>query len=551
MSRFPKRPTLADISGTVLSNLFKAMTGSARADAALPQQLERTAVPTAPPMVRRPYQSMASKRREEREAALLEREGQNPAPAVETAAHAALLARATKSKITYVPLDERQRKAAVTVRNVVAAAFPSVDETRPTLVTRASASQIEKAVEAGAAYWATQPQPDDDGFIVGFDFGTSSVKLAVRQPYQAGDPVKALSTPKCLQSPSTPHPHLWPSVVWFDPNDDTFKLIPTPDRIALDGFKSGLISGHGDAPADPRVPISRAEAAAAFLALKLAHLFGWYGIERPLGEIGSRDFLSINFGLPVQSMGQQSVVAAFAKVVRAAHALAPYAANLTLDRVRSEYGTAPSTFPPGFKPVPELTAAIAGYTADPTVRSGAHMLVDVGAATLDIVAFNLLDRGERVSVFAAGVDMFGAAALQWARAGGITDPTFKDACDHQFDDVWSEARSPAMDPAGFDPRHRREAVKLITTGGGCATELHTKFISEMVNPDCLGAGTIDRPMPPRTIASQNCDLSRMLLAYGLTRDEPELARCKLPNEIERIAPNLKPSLGPMISKDQV
>lgn len=163
------------------------------------------------------------------------------------------------------------------------------------------------------------------------------------------------------------------------------------------------------------------------------------------------------------------------------------------------------------------------------------MLVDVGAATLDVVAFNLLERGQKVSVLASGVEMFGASALQWARAGGIADTVFKDACDHQFGRVYGHARSPERDQRGFHPSYRGEQkVQLITTGGGCFTPLHSKFILEMVKPEVLGYGEVGRPLPPAGMTSHDCDRSRLLLAYGLTRDVNEIALCRLPSEVENI-----------------
>jgi hypothetical protein len=445
---------------------------------------------------------------------------------------------------------ERRRLAAVQVRSAVAAAFPSADEPRPTVATPKTKKQIAEALEAGAVIWQERPRPDvDNGFIVGFDFGTSAVKLAVRQPYQSGDPVKALDTPTCLQSRVQPHPHLWPSVVWFHPETELFELTPSDGAIALDGFKSGLIAGKDKEPAHSGLAVTRAEASVAFLGLQLAYLLGRYSIARPLGEIGGDHFLSINIGLPVQSMDNKPVVAAFSRVVSAAVGAARRAPQLTLDVVRDRLKSAPPSLPEGFALVPELTAAIAGYAAEPTARSGAHMLVDVGAATLDIVAFNLIERGQRVSVFACDVEMFGAAAMSWAKAGDITDKMFKDACDHQFDTVWSAARD--KDPVGFHPANRRVPVSLIKTGGGCATDLHSGFIAEMVKPAVLGEGVIEHPQPPRGISSHKCDLGRLLLAYGLTRDEPELALYRLPSSIPDIQPFVSVWTGPTISKDQV
>jgi len=436
---------------------------------------------------------------------------------------------------------------------VVAAAFPSIDESGPSVVSERTAAAVTTAVARGSGILTLRSEPDfDSGFIVGIDFGTSAVKLAIAQPYQAGDPVKALTTPSCLRSLAAPHPHLWPTVIWFSPETDTFSLVPIKGGVALDGFKAGLISGLGHCRANPAVDVTRSEASAAFLALQIAYLFGQYALKRPLGEIGGNHFLSVNIGVPVDSMDRHAVVQSFKRIVQAAHFLAADATDLTLSRVRKVVTAATPVLPLGFDLVPELAAAIAGYAADPTTPSGPHVLVDVGAATLDIVAFNLHDRGQKVAVLASGVDMFGAASLDWARIGGVDDKTFKDACDFQFEQVYGHARSPERDPRGFHPAWRGNGtVRLVTTGGGCATALHTNFIAEMIKPTVLGEGKIGRPVPPGIITSESCDRSRLLLAYGLTRDVTQIAQCRRPSQIENLTrPSPSESTSPT-SKDML
>lgn len=549
--RSPKA-TFADIAGEALAGLLRklkatperpALTPSIPASPAPPSQVT-TQSPTGPATIAPPQPT--------RKPVLLPEAPAKKLPAA-PAAPAKVIDEVKPEPPASMPPGERRCLAAVRVREVVAAAFPAIDETRPERVSESTAAAVKKAVALGSQILAARPGPDlDTGFIVGVDFGTSAVKLAVAQPYQAGDPVRALTTPICLRSADTAHPHLWPTAVWFSTETGSFSLIPGPGSIPLDGFKAGLISKLGNHKAHPTIDVTRAEACAAFLALQLAHLFGQYALKKPLGAIGGGHFLSVNIGVPVDSMDRRDVVEAFKRVVQAAHALAAHAVYLDLASVRRAVAAATPELPAGFDLVPELAAAVAGYAADPTTPSGPHILVDVGAATLDIVAFNLVDRGQKVAVLASGVEMFGAASLEWARQGGLTDKEFKDACDYEFDRVYGHARSPERDQRGFHPVHRGNGiVRLVTTGGGCATPLHAAFIEEMVKPAVLGAGKIGRPLPPANITSVECDRSRLLLAYGLTRDVTEIARCRLPSEIENIVIPSQQALIAPISKDLV
>lgn len=452
-----------------------------------------------------------------------------------------------KPLLPQAPDFEALRHAAARqVRAAVEAALPTIDHPRPISVSTQTAEQVQAAVEYGAAILDQRPEPDPDrGFIIGLDFGTSSVKLAVRQPYQAEDPLAALLTPVELRSDD--HPYLWQSVVWFCPDTQAFSLVPIPGALPLDGFKAGLISGHANAPASRQCDVTRGEATTAFLALMLAYTLGRYAQTRPLGPIGGDHFLLANVGIPVSAVDDLATRAAFSRVIAASHSLTPYAARLNLEDVRCALRDSGPHLPPGFELVPELTAAIAGYAADPTARGGAHMLVDVGASTLDIVAFTLVGRSQ-ASVFAAGVELLGASALGWARKAEITDITFKQACDLQFAQVYSHARSAPVAPMLFDPDFRSVAVQALYTGGGCQTDLHRRFVEEM--PGALGTLVPHRPLPPTRLVNVECDVSRLLLAYGLTRDVGELHDCRLPSQIEKLAP-ADPGGAPLISKDQV
>jgi hypothetical protein len=92
------------------------------------------------------------------------------------------------------------------------------------------------------------------------------------------------------------------------------------------------------------------------------------------------------------------------------------------------------------------------------------MLVDVGASTLDMVSFNLLDR-THISIFTACVEMLGSAALDIARTAGISSGDFKRACDDAFEQVYGGARKKA--PTLFHAGYRKQPVQLLKTGGGC------------------------------------------------------------------------------------
>lgn len=419
------------------------------------------------------------------------------------------------------------------IRDIVAKSAPQI-EPRPLAVSLQTQHDVDASLAEGARAFVAHPGPDlDNGFLVGFDFGTSSLKLAVRQPYQAGDPVVAMPAPEELRSMG--HSYLWQTAIWFDTKSQSFSLTPGPNRRVLAGFKAGIIGGLAGELLVADLPVTRGEAAVAFVALHLAHMLGWYRRERPLGTVGGQHFLSINIGIPVSTLDDLQTFNVFKRIVAAAHSLAQYVSSLSHAAVREAFNQSAEELPDGYMLVPELTAAIAGYAAEPTAQPGSHLLVDVGASTLDIVAFNLVGR-KRIAVFSAAVELLGSAALDVTRSVSVDDGQFKRACDHQFNQVYDSARSPQRAADGFCPSRRRRPVQLITTGGGCVTDVHARFIDEMPQERVLGDMPKVRPTLPETIASGKCDRSRLLLAYGLTRDIQELLDLRLPSQVPSITP---------------
>lgn len=368
---------------------------------------------------------------------------------------------------------------------------PPPIETRPQRTLPWVRTGVEECIALGAELIRAKPEPDHSGYIIGCDFGTSSIKLAVRQPYRAGNPTAARPAPNLLQS--NRHPYLWQSVIWFSPDSEEFSLLPGKGKVALEGFKAGILAGGGGKRILPDLAVTRNEAAAAFLALQLAHCLGWYEKTQPLGGDAARNFLAINIGIPVAAQDDTKTYRDFRHIVSAARALMPHATCLTHSKVRECYQASTHDLPAGFDLVPELTAAISGYANEPFARDGAHILIDVGASTLDVVAFNLVNR-ERVAAFAAEVKLLGAAALEAARSDGFPDDLFRRACIEQYDQVFNYARHPRVAPRNFDATLRRNPVQLMAIGGGCKTAVHKEFIAR-VHPT-LGDLKLMHPSPP-------------------------------------------------------
>jgi hypothetical protein len=110
---------------------------------------------------------------------------------------------------------------------------------------------------------------------------------------------------------------------------------------------------------------------------------------------------------------------------------------------------------------------------------------------------------------------------------GVDEDEFSLACRKQFSDVVVTTRSPRRSPREFAPG---KEVQVLATGGGRYSWLHKAFITRMASPQLLGDVPIIQPEPPKAVASHECDLSRLLLAYGLTMDVFERVELTPPSQ---------------------
>ena len=427
---------------------------------------------------------------------------------------------------------------------LVGESTPEIED-RPASLPVENIAQLDRRIESGARWLRDHPDADEDGYVVGFDFGTSSVKMVVREPYRAGNETAALPAP--LELRSLGHPYLWQTAVWFDPAASRFSLYPVPGAKVLEGFKTGIVGGNGKEAVWTDPEVSRSEAATAFIALHLCNLMGWYEEEKPLKRSTASNYLKINIGVPVATQDNPAALAPFEEVVCAAVELSRACEPVTLKNVKDSLAISRrEKVPQGFGLVPELSAALVGYALDPTSPLGAHVLIDVGASTLDVVAFNLIDQEgmPEIKAFAASVELLGAAALDVATRHEINDADFSKACNHQFGHTYGVACDVA--PRSFSLKNNpdRPDVRLVITGGGCGTAVHAGMIAEL--PDrILGGQSGARPQPPLSIASMACDRSRLLLAYGLAHDDPDIPYPTLPSDIPPI-PRRPADTGPSI-----
>lgn len=444
-------------------------------------------------------------------------------------------------------------KGTEALRHVKQHVSPSEIRVRPGPPPKASPTTTSRTIRTmgvGAEMLRVHPQPDPLGFIVGFDFGTSSSKIVVHQP-GAGDLAYALPVPKELRASDAgrSQDHLWRSTVWFDSKSQRFSLTPRSGWTPVEGFKTGLIqsSGHRMDTAN----LTHAQAATAYLALMIAYVVGHHREAAPGGFSRKDHFSRFHFGVPVACKDEQGCAREFRRVFEAAFRAAPSARELDLEMIKAALATADPSHPESsdtpFVVFEELAAVIAGYRASPEKKVGPHMVVDVGASTLDVATFYVPeDADDEVPVYMSGVEILGAEALAAARRLGVPDATFQAACGAHTRHVWSNTflkKNASFFPNNGVPK------PLLFVGGGRLTDLHGPFYERYQNG--LEA-PLRTPKPGKNLSyDKKTDVERLLLAWGLSQEQIAIPELRPPSRIEEEVRRERDPTAGYVSKDMV
>lgn len=391
------------------------------------------------------------------------------------------------------------------------------DERAPGDVDDDTRAFIDRRITLGASVSRTIVDADADGYI-GHDFGTSATKAVVRWPFDRALSAFAVPVPAAWCSGGVPH--LWPTVVWFDPSADTFSLLPGDGLLPLSGFKAALIEGRGHRMCCGS-PVTMAEAATAFLAMHLAYVLGTVAEAHPSARISA-----VNFGVPVAARADEKVFTVFADLAAAATRLLDDAAILSLEAVRIA-GTLSDAPTLPFDLHTELAGAIAGYCSGPRYYRGAHMIVDCGSATLDIASFHLGDSRWPVGIYAAGVEPLGADACAVYRRAGASDEDCAAAAHYHEHRVYADTLESARS-AFQQEEDRRYPYQVILIGGGIDGSIHGPLFERM-------AGAFQRPfLRPEFDRAVRCEdgaqPGRLVLADGLAHAPFDLREVAMPRD---------------------
>jgi hypothetical protein len=334
------------------------------------------------------------------------------------------------------------------------------------------------------------------------------------------------------------------------------------------------------------------ELATVFFALALREVRSWF-LEHQRDVYGTRRLLwSMNVGLPAAPHDDAHIRERFERVARAGWRASLEEVDVTCALARKHLA-APSGSSTldldTLELVPEVVAEAVGYARSDRRQPGLHLLIDIGASTLDVCGFGLHERGmDQYSLFAANVSPHGTAFLHRARVESLRahgdaadpltpvptdllealrcDPEVGRALSRADDEFVKQAAGVVQSLLWFirkvrDPHAEnwKRGVPVFLCGGGRNVPVFERLLDrldEYVRKQVLGSPGIRRLLLPAPALADlrvgEQEYHRLAVAWGLSYDSFDIGEIARPSEIENFDGGQRiREAAPSIDKEQV
>ena len=429
--------------------------------------------------------------------------------------------------------------------------------------------------------------------VAGVDLGTSSTKVVLHVFNVPGEP--AFAVPFDNLANEDLMKHLQPTRL-FVSRDGSCSLKPAPEASLLTDIKIGLMqqpafpikSSSGPPCREPATVV-----ATAYLALILREACRWF-VENKKNDFGNLSLdWSFNLGLPAAIDDNPELRKTFDSVGKAAWLVSQKDGTVTVANARRAIENVGKEWSMSgnqkcdFNLVPEVIAEVVGYARSRFRNDGLHLLVDIGASTLDVCSFILHqnDGEDHFPILTAEVKLLGAKQLHDARIKKIKRaiPDYDETNLFDVDDplcvvpdtaisylpqgdspnetlktAYNEAESMFAKNCQMllhgmfmdlkrdrDPSSPRwsEAFPIFICGGASAMQTYQNILDSIHEwlptyiPSSKGIQKIRLPKPESLQAEiNNEDYHRLAVAWGLSHQSFNIGTYKRPSEIEDCEP---------------
>lgn len=433
---------------------------------------------------------------------------------------------------------------------------------------------------------------DTIDLVIGLDFGTAATKVVIRSPYLPGQRAAAVNFGE-LGHPAWPY------------------LLPSHLRIGSDGHLSIRGDKGGEWLTDLKLPLldrsassddtsdtdDRVRAPVAYLALTLREARARFltAERETYGRFDPR--WALNLGIPSAGYDDNAIRRRFLRAARAAWVLSCESESLTWDSIAEAlYQERQPTFDPrtAITVVPEVAAQAVGYARSTLRDPGLHLLIDVGAGTLDVCGFVLHERQgqDRYALLTTTVDRLGVLELHRQRLAALRCPTRTDGSNVTSHDLLMPISETLADyhpgcscsPPDIDAQFSGQATRIVMShlmdlrqhrdplsrrwdtglpvflcGGGSGMRLFRQLVQQAdrrfrfaTTAKGLSLRTLPRPEHLLNEDIGDALFHRLSVAYGLSFDALNIGEVSPPHRSPDLPPPRRRDHGEdFISKDQV
>lgn len=261
--------------------------------------------------------------------------------------------------------------------------------------------------------------------IIGLDFGTSCTKVVLQTPSNTRFFVVDFG-----RLGHSRFPYLLPTRVFCNSLGE-LSLQQDGDARPIDHIKMAL--RRNDSPKFlfdklHRGSVTPQETAACYLGLVLNYTRRWFESEHGREYATANWIWQCNLGIPSRDLDDKGTAEAFRRVVLAGWWLSNQdkitvlsaRKALTMIDKREDMGIHPDYV----KVVPEVIAEALGYAWSDRRQDGLHLLIDIGASTLDVCSFQLFKNEQdedHYSILTSEVAHLGALYLHQHRVNALRD----------------------------------------------------------------------------------------------------------------------------------
>lgn len=356
--------------------------------------------------------------------------------------------------------------------------------------------------------------------VIGLDFGTAYTKVVI------GETTKAYAVP-FPEYVDKDNPYLLPGVLSLDKRGHAH-LGRRPDARTYTDLKMRLLDR--DMSDETIVLIT------IFIARVLQEVRIWFLTSHAGAYGGMRLDWCVNVGLPTSQYHDEKLKHFYRDIVKAAWLASVKPEPVTVSLVEDCFADSTASLKDeDIGLFPEFVAQVNSYVKSPMRQSDLHLLVDVGAGTVDVAVFVVHenDQGDLFPIFSKSVSKRGVQYLPNEPQG---QKIFSELLRRQIKTDIDFVRNGKY-PEYWDPA-RANVLPFFLCGGGAYVDFYEAIADRMVNKSFPCAlRKLELPVPQRLVAQEvrAAEYHRLSVAYGLSFDAFDIGQIVPEHEIEEVA----------------